>query len=154
MKSCPQLEALALETVTKAVQILELPDPYIVATAQINKRKALVIVLDERVDISPAYVLETAEAFERAGFTERLRRSVPLTNKDREVIELLRIEGDLSRKEIATRLGLSKDSSMLRARLANLTAQQVLISSARDGYRLGPNAPPGPDGEAGVLPAS
>ena len=65
----------------------------------------------------------------------------PLTDKDLNIVAVVRVEPGLLAKEIAKRLGVSPRNSDLRARLSNLSARHVLVSSANRGYCLGPKAP-------------
>jgi hypothetical protein len=71
---------------------------------------------------------------------QAVKRTIPLTDEDRSIIELVRRDGTVKASVIASRLGYSRTSSHFRARLANLAGQDVLIGT-HFGYRLGSNAP-------------
>lgn len=76
-----------------------------------------------------------------------------LSKLDWSIIEVVRAEPNLKMSGIARRLKMSLSSSHLRARLANLAVLQILISSSRSGYSLGPKAPAQKPAETPAKPA-
>ena len=137
---------LALTQAAFQIASLDLPpDPRISYNAELSvgEISVMIVVTAGNVKERPPVnlgVLDSPTAPRRLGPDRPT--NWPLTEKDRKVIEIIRLEPGLLTKEIAKRLRVSPRNTDLRARLANLAGRHILTSSASRGYTLGPFAPP------------
>lgn len=145
----PLLDALALEYAAKASQINEPIAPYHYAIAQVGSMHVVIVVTDATAEIKPLDLMLMASGGSHPSTTPAMPlppKSAPhhevfLSNKDKKIVDLIREHKAMSTRQLSNALGLVPGSSTLRGRLANLTAQRILLCDSQDGYMLGPNAP-------------
>lgn len=145
----PRLQALMIEFAGRVASLDPPPqiDVYDLVQFKAAAMDAMLLVMPS-IDTSASEIgcgFSTSRFLQDA-YNETARRSLPakppvfLTSDDHAVVSLVREAGTIKAAAIATRLGFSATSSHFRARLTNLAAQDVLIST-HFGYRLGPSAP-------------